>query len=199
LPLFAGISAILFVVFLSVALRGLRKDKKWAKATLRFTLAAVLAVATAGLVVGSYQQYVAMNTWNYSFRLEVQPNEPSQKSMIVPVPGDSSLFAALHLVAGTANWSFIETIHGRGLYVQFTGSASIEALFSEFAPGGSHHNTTLTMMNCSAQPGLLSVWIFYSGGGGVNVHFASDGRVMPQSESIALGWRLYQLLPPPVA
>jgi len=195
LPLYAGISAILCAGFLFLAFRKLLRDKKRGKAT----LAAVFAVATAGLVVGSYQQYVVMNTWSYDFRLEVQPNETVRESLIVPIPGESSLLAALHLIAGTANWSFIETIHGRGLYFQFNGSAGLDALFSEFAPGGAYHNTTLTMMNSTAQPGPLTVWIFYSGGGGVTVHFASGGMVMPQSESIAPGWRLHQLLFPPVA
>ena len=199
LPLYAGISAILCAGFLFLAFRKLLRDKKRGKATLSITLAAVFAVATAGLVVGSYQQYVVMNTWSYDFRLEVQPNETVRESLIVPIPGESSLLAALHLIAGTANWSFIETIHGRGLYFQFNGSAGLDALFSEFAPGGAYHNTTLTMMNSTAQPGPLTVWIFYSGGGGVTVHFASGGMVMPQSESIAPGWRTYQLLFPPVA
>jgi len=199
LPLYAGISAILCAGFLFLAFRKLLRDKKRGKATLSITLAAVFAVATAGLVVGSYQQYVVMNTWSYDFRLEVQPNETVRESLIVPIPGESSLLAALHLIAGTANWSFIETIHGRGLYFQFNGSAGLDALFSEFAPGGAYHNTTLTMMNSTAQPGPLTVWIFYSGGGGVTVHFASGGMVMPQSESIAPGWRLHQLLFPPVA
>ena len=199
LPLYAGISAILCAGFLFLAFRKLLRDKKRGKAKLSITLAAVFAVATAGLVVGSYQQYVVMNTWSYDFRLEVQPNETVRESLIVPIPGESSLLAALHLIAGTANWSFIETIHGRGLYFQFNGSAGLDALFSEFAPGGAYHNTTLTMMNSTAQPGPLTVWIFYSGGGGVTVHFASGGMVMPQSESIAPGWRLHQLLFPPVA
>jgi len=199
LPLYAGISAILCAGFLFLAFGNLHKDKKWGKATLSVTVAAVFAVATAGLVVGSYEQYVVMNTWSYDFRLQVQPNETGRESLIVPIPGDSSLLSALHLIAGTANWSFIETIHGRGLYFQFTGSASLDALFSEFAPGGAHHNATLTMMNSTAQPGPLTVWIFYSGGGGVTVYFASGGMVMPQSESIVPGWRLSQLFLPPVA
>ena len=199
LPLYAGISAILCSGFLFLAFRKLLRDKKRGKATLSITLAAVFAVATAGLVVGSYQQYVVMNTWSYDFRLEVQPNETVRESLIVPIPGESSLLAALHLIAGTANWSFIETIHGRGLYFQFNGSAGLDALFSEFAPGGAYHNTTLTMMNSTAQPGPRTIWIFYSGGGGVTVHFASGGMAMPQSESIAPGWRLHQLLFPPVA
>ena len=75
LPLYAGISAILTAGFLFLAFRNLRKDKKWRKATLSVTLAAVFAVATVGLVGGSYQQYMVMNTWSYDFRLEVQPNE----------------------------------------------------------------------------------------------------------------------------
>jgi len=157
LPLYAGISAILCAGFLFLAFRKLLRDKKRGKATLSITLAAVFAVATAGLVVGSYQQYVVMNTWSYDFRLEVQPNETVRESLIVPIPGESSLLAALHLIAGTANWSFIETIHGRGLYFQFNGSAGLDALFSEFAPGGAYHNTTLTMMNSTAQPGPLTV------------------------------------------
>src|SRR5207247_2600450 len=68
LPLYAGISAILCAGFLFLAFRKLLRDKKRGKAKLSITLAAVFAVATAGLVVGSYQQYVVMNTCSYDFR-----------------------------------------------------------------------------------------------------------------------------------
>src|SRR5438309_4560086 len=135
LPLYAGISAILCAGFLFLAFRKLLRDKKRGKATLSITLAAVFAVATAGLVVGSYQQYVVMNTWSYDFRLEVQPNETVRESLIVPIPGESSLLAALHLIAGTANWSFIETIHGRGLYFQSKAPEGLVAPLTSSPPG----------------------------------------------------------------
>ena len=51
LPLYAGISAILCAGFLFLAFRKLRRDKKWGKATLSITLAAVFAVLALSITV----------------------------------------------------------------------------------------------------------------------------------------------------
>ncbi len=188
---------MLFAIFVIVTIRGWRDRGRRGAVALSFTLAIVFAAATGAFAVASYQQYVRLNTWNYFYELDVLPNSTASQTIIVPVPGDTVLLAGLRLVPGNANWSFTETVHGRGLYIQFIGSSTVQAAFSEFAPFGSQHNTSLTMTNSSSQPGLPSVWIFYSGGG-VKVHFQSGYWALPESEPIGAGWHLYPLTPPPV-
>lgn len=198
LPIFASLSAVLCVVFLFLAMRERRTRQGRRAMGLNLTLAVVFAVATGGLGVASYHQYVVMNTWNYIYAFDAQPNATSPEAIIVPIPEDTSLLSGLHLVSGEANWSFTDTIHGRGLYVQFSGFTSINAVFSEFAPAGSRHNTGITMTNSSGQFGLPPVWIFYSGGG-VKIHFQSGYQALSESEAIVTGWHLYPLTPLPVA
>jgi hypothetical protein len=199
LPLYAAICLILATIFLLLVILEWRGRRRRGRLAATLVLGIVFAIATGQLVVGSYQQYVMMNTWTYTYRLEVLPNATASEALILPIPGDSSLLTGLHLVSGQANWSFTETPHGRGLYVRFVGAASIEAVYSEFPSSPSGHNSTLTMMNCSIKCPPLRVWIFYSGNGLAHLEFGAGGSAMPQSESVRPGWRLYQILPPPVA
>jgi hypothetical protein len=199
LPLYAAICLIFATVFLLLVIFEWRGRRRRGRLVTALVLGTVFAVATGPLVVGSYQQHVMMNTWTYTYRLEVLPNATAPEALILPIPGDSSLLTALHLVSGQANWSFTDTPHGRGLYVRFVGATSIEAVYSEFPPSLSGHNSTLTMMNCSIQCPPPRVWIFYSGSGLSLAYFEAGWLVMPQSESVRPGWRLYQILPPPVA
>lgn len=196
--LFATICAILSTIFFLAASMDWRAQGKRGRLAVSLALGIILAVATGQFAVGSYQQYVTMNTWTYTYRLEVSPNATAPETLILPVPGDSFLLGGLHLVSGQANWSFTDTPHGRGLYVQFVGAATIEAMYSEFPASGSRHNSTPTMMNSSTQYFLFLVWIFYSGAGLAHVEFQAGGFAIPQSESVRRGWRLYQALPPPV-
>jgi len=53
-------------------------------------------------------------------------------------------------------------------------------------------------MNSSIPYFPAFVWIFYSGTGLAHIEFEAGGSALPQSESVRPGWRLYQLLPPPV-
>jgi hypothetical protein len=198
LPLYAAICMILAAVFLLVAVFEWRSRRRRGRLATALVLGIVTALATGQLVVGSYQQYVIMNTWTYSYRLEVSPNATTPEALLLPVPGDSSLLTGLHLVSGQANWSFTDTPHGRGLYVRFVGAATLEAVYSEFPASPSGHNSSLTMMNCSIQCPPPRVWILYSGNGLAHLYFVAGGLVMPQSEPVHPGWRLYEILPPPV-
>jgi len=196
--LFAAICAILCTVFVLVAIMEWRGHRKRGGFALSLAVGIVLAVATVQFAVGSYQQYVTTNTWTYTYRLEVLPNATAPEALILPAPGDTFLLGGLHLVSGQANWSFTDTPHGRGLFVQFVGAASIEAVYSEFPASGARHNSTLTMINSSTPYFPFRVWIFYSGAGLAHVEFQVGGFAMPQSESVRRGWRLYEILPPPV-
>ena len=193
-PAFAALTGVLCLAFLVVALRDAQSHKGRRTVALSLALAAVFAVATGGLAYASIQQYVRMNTWTYFYRLDVHPNATSPEVVTVPIPEDASLLAGLHLVSGIANWSFANTVHGRGLYVRFSGPATVESIFSEFAPSGPISKTSLTMTNSVAFPTV--VWIFYSGGG-ATLHFQPGGLVINGEPVVVVGWNLYNLLPPP--
>ncbi len=198
LPLYAAICLILATVFLLVAVFEWRGRRRRGRLAAAVVLGVVAAVATGQIVVASYQQYVIMNTWTYTYWLDMSPNATTPEALILPVPGDSSLLTGLRLVSGQANWTFTDTPYGRGLYVQFVGAASLAAVYSEFPASPSGHNSTLTMMNSSIECPPPRVWIFYSGNGLAHLYFGAGGLVMPQSESVHPGWRLYEILPPPV-
>jgi hypothetical protein len=198
LPFYAAICMILATVFLLLVIVEWRARRRRGRLVAALVLGIVFAVAAGQFVVGSYQQYVIMNTWTYTYRLEVAPNATAPEALILPIPGDASLLTGLHLISGQANWSVTDTPHGRGLYVRFVGPVMIETVYSEFPASPSGHNSTLTMMNSSVGP-LPRVWIFYSGSGLSLIYFEAGWWVMPQSESIRPGWRLYEISLPPAA
>jgi len=196
-PELAAIAAILFAVFLSLFLREWRDPNRRAGMAMSLSLAVISAVAMGGLAMASYQEYVLMNTWTYFYGLDIQPNVTHAQAVIVPVPVDTSLLADLHLVSGEANWSFTDTVHGRGLYVRFIGPTTIESRFSEFAPGGSNRDTRLTMTNASAPSDWGPVWIYYMGSGGVTLQFQSGSVATIGSPALVAGWNLCYLAPIP--
>ena len=196
--LFAAASAILGTVFLLAAFMELRARRRRGHIVVSLALGIILATATVPLAIGAYQQYATANTWTYTYRLDVLPNETAPEALILPIPGDHTLLASLRLVAGHANWSFTDTPHGRGLYIRIAGAATLEAVHSEFPASAVRRNSTLTMINSSIPYFPAFVWIFYSGTGLAHIEFEAGGSALPQSESVRPGWRLYQLLPPPV-
>src|SRR2546425_1162032 len=111
------------------------------------TLAVVADVFSPCLSLLAYRQYVAINTQTFEYSIELAPNENAPDSVIVPVPGDESLLANLHATSGTAIWSLVDTAHGRGLRVNFSGAVSLSATFSEPIPPEVPfgHNITPTM------------------------------------------------------
>ncbi len=193
-PEYAAFVAILCTVFAYLFLRERRDPDRRRRAALSLALTVVFAVATGGLVVASYQEYVLMNTWTYLYELDVQPNATSTQAIIVPTPEDASLLADLHLAAGDANWSFTDTVHGRGLYVQFSRPATLLSSISEFAPSGPDWNATLTMTNSSVPSYRGPVWVYYTGGGGVLLHLQPGGYVTNGTPALVAGWNLIDLL-----
>ena len=196
--LFAAASAILGTVFLLAAFTELRARRRRGRFVVSMALGIILAIATVPLAIGSYQQYATRNTWTYTYRLDVLPTETAPEALVLPIPGDNTLLGSLRLVAGHANWSFMDARHGRGFYVRIDGAATLEAVYSEFPASAVRRNSTLTMMNSSIPYFPVLVWIFYSGTGLAHIEFEAGGFALPQSESVRPGWRLYQLLPPPV-
>ncbi len=198
-PAFAIVSGLLCAILLYLAVRARKASGSHRKVVALLSLAVIFAVATAGLGVASYEEYVLMNTWTYFFELDVQPNATSPQSIIVPIPSDASLLADMHLVSGQANWSFADTIHGRGLYLGFEGPAEVDSVFSVFAPGGVSYNITLTMEEANATTMFLSPrhWVYYSGGGTVSLHLQPGGLVTNGTPVLAAGWQPIALFPIP--
>src|SRR6267143_5829850 len=139
--LLVGLAAVLF----AVAIRA-RRDREGREVVARLlTLGIVLLVIAIPFAVITYRQYVAINTFTYGYRLELRPNGTARDAIIVPIPGDEILVSALRVVSGTANWSIVDTGHGRGLYVAFTGNVSLDSSYSVFGESRFNHNDTPTM------------------------------------------------------
>ena len=172
-------------MFIAIRARGRREARL--TVPLSLALAVVFGVITGGLAWDSYQEYVIQNTWRYDYVLHVYPNATSQQAVIVPIPQDTSIIPNLHLISGEANWSFTDTIHGRGLYVQFSGPTSLESSFSEYPRSGSNERATPTMTNNSGYWG--PVWIYYAGSGGVSLTMFFWATIT--RKALVAGWNLY--------
>ncbi len=146
------------------------------------TLVAVLVLAgglvAAGGLYGfaAYQSYQATSTWTFRYTLDIRGNGTWPESITVPIPADERLLTNLQRASGIANWSLVDTVHGRGLLVRFSGSALLQATVSQFPPPEPLPDTTPTMAantNCTMQPsnctGPPQVWVHYSGSAGVAV------------------------------
>ncbi len=155
-------------------------------------------VASAPIAFVAYRQYVLINTQTFLFRIDLNPNESAPDSVIVPVPGDEGLIGGLHVVSGVANWSLVSTVHGRGLLVNFSGPASLEATFAESAPPDAPfgHNVTPTMSE-NATDMQVDAWIFHEGASGVNLGlWEGRWRVCGSSceyVDLSQGWRTYPM------
>ncbi len=183
---------------------------KYHRTRTRGTLVAVLAFAAGAVVVGSvfayaaYDSYRQQNTWTFGYSVTVQANGTAPEAIVVPAPTDETLLDGLQLTRGIANWSFVTTPHGRGLFVRFTGSAVLERYISRFPSPAVQPDASPTMAqpsNCTTPSsnctGFPMYWMYYSGGAGalvsVSLSWASVvGYVRP-------GWAAYPVTPHPVA
>ncbi len=197
IPAFLVIAGILFALCLYLYRRERHGEGGPRKVATLLVLTVLFGAATGGLAYLSYLEAVQMNTWTYFYEMDVQPTSTAPQSVIVPIPQDPSLLADLHVASGAANWSLVDTIHGRGLYVQFHGQTTVEALFSELWSNGSGHNVTLTMMNSPASGSWGPAWVFCGGSGGVTLHFQPGGVGSNGSPVLAAGWNLVELTPHP--
>lgn len=155
-------------------------------------MALMLAVAAGTFGSFGYQRYVVSNTWTYSYQLEVQSNDTTPGAIIVPIPLDESLLRGLRVDRGHANWSLVDSIHGRGLRLEFYDPTLLGAFFSEFSVWGSRRSTGLSLMDDSNQPGALQVWIFFDGQAGTQLRLHAGGMAVIQP--LTPGWNSYPLL-----
>lgn len=190
----AALVGILFAVFCYIYLQERRAGPRRRKATAALVLAVTFAVATGGLAFAAYAQYEEQNTWTYFFEVDVEPNSTATQAIVVPVPQDPALLAGLHAVSGAANWSYADTIHGRGLYVQFAGPATLESTFSERWSTGSDHDSSLTLANSTTPVYGGSVWVYCLGTGGLTLHLQAGYAVSNGSPVLAAGWNLVMLV-----
>ncbi len=171
------------------------------------TVGVIAALAVGLATVGgvwaytAYQTYTDQDTWGFGYDLEVQGNGTGPESLIVPVTEDESLLAGLRLASGAANWSFVTTPMGRGLFVRFTGAARIGTSVSVTPRPTVLPDTNPTMTvsnNCTAGPsnctGLPGMWIFYSGPAGA--HFSLSVGSVSTGGYLAVGWATYETQPP---
>lgn len=127
----------------------------WRKAPSRDRLAAAICLALAVLFgvqagflgVVAYDRYLVEGQQHYYYDLFLHGNATFRAGIVVPIPADESLLADLRVDAGIANWSLVDTLHGRGLYVSFVGSGNLSAVFTEFSPVGRTRDDTPTMGN----------------------------------------------------
>lgn len=196
-PLLLVLLGVLLLGLVAVVLPYRREPRRK-----RFAGVVVMAVAfstVGGLCVATaYNAYELNATYRFTFLVSLQGNGTYPESVIVPVPQDESLLSGLARTSGTANWSLVDTPHGRGLFVRFEGTADLEAKAVRFPPPASPTAGEPTMpvsSNCTAAPsnctGPPQFWMFYSGNAGVY------GIVMVGYEYVraypSTGWAAYDV------
>lgn len=194
--------AVLLLVGFAIALTRYRRDPQ--AGTKAAVIALAVGVGTAGglYAYAAYQAYVFNNTWNFEYMLDIQGNGTAPESLIVPTPQDGTLLANLRASSssGNVNWSFVDTSLGRGLFVQFDGSATLQASVSRFPPPATSDGAGSTMLvwaNCTASPsnctGRPQLWMFYSGSAGARVVLSMPMLYLQAYPT--RGWALYETLP----
>ena len=196
------VAAILLLGLLAAVFRYQRTPRRGTAVAI-IALALGLAMVTGLSVYSAYQSYVAQNTWTFGYSLAIQGNGTAPESLVAPIAKDESLLGGLHLTSGTANWSLVDTPKGRGLFVRFTGSATIETTVSAVPRPSVFPDTSPTMTvstNCTAQPsnctGPPSLWVFYSGPAGTHIALSISSSYL--DGDLAVGWATYQTWPPAV-
>lgn len=172
-PVEFPIVVVLFILgFVAATLRDRRSPARKTSAAV-IVVAFALATASGLYVASAYQDYQLNGSWQFNYHVSIQANDPSPGSLIVPVPQDETLLEGLHLQSGRANWSLVDTPHGRGLFVRFVGDAELDTYVIMRPPLASASGTEPTMTapsnctvgieNCTGDPQL---WMYYSGSSG---------------------------------
>ena len=142
-------------------------------AAICLALAVLFGVQAGFLGVVAYDQYLVQGQQHHYYQLYLRGNATLREGVVVPIPEDESLLANLRVDAGQANWSLVDTFHGRGLYVSFVGSANLRAEFTEFSPAGRTRDDTPTMGNVTTGC-MRSAYFFVDGPREVLVDLSID-------------------------
>jgi len=160
-------------------------------------LVSVLLIV-AGAVTGTFasSKYAEAQTWKFSYVVEVESNGSASEAVVVPIPRNESLLQNLHVSSGTANWSFVDTSHGRGLYIGFVGRASVESSVPGL-PRGFPRGEYAPSMAMNATDYAAETWTFYSGTAGVHIGLQIHFWLL--DADLAPGWstRDVSVAPPP--
>jgi hypothetical protein len=156
-------------------------------------LAVGIAIVSGVIGYGIYVSYLMENTWHFSYYVTVQGG-PQADAVVVPSVGDESLLSGLALSQGTANWSFVNTIHGRGLYIGFVGNATLSVFIDRFPPPNPAPNTSLTMVNGTGW--WSPVWIYHARSTPLSLS-VFETYVGTGTVDIQAGWKVYPMSPAP--
>lgn len=191
------------LVGLVLAARRYLRTRHWLSAVLVAVLAIAAAEVGGAIALSAYVDSVRENTWTFTYSLAVARDDNGTGSLVAPIPKDEHLLAGLRLEAGNANWSFIDTTRGRGLFVRFNGTATLRASVSAIPRPVALPDTSPTLFestNCTAGPsnctGPPTVWIFYSGPSGTRVSLVADSWYV--GDYLQAGWVAYVVAPPRV-
>jgi len=157
----------------------------------------VLTGIFGALTVG---QAVVASTWVYNYYLGVDQADGGAQAIVLPIPNDATLLANLQANRSSANWSYVTTVHGPGLYVAFSGPTGFQAYERMLAPFGNHPNGNLAPQ--TGNQSSWQVWIEYLGSGTVYVNFQYGyGYVVNGAAGytgpLTPGWAAYSLLQSP--
>ncbi len=204
-PILFLVGLLLIVLAIAAAAAIVRYQRTRRRGALVAAVALGLGLAVVGGVVAyaSVESYVLQYTWRYDYDVGIQVDGSASGSLIVPVPGDETLLTGLTVMSGRANWSFINTSRGRGLFVGFVGPFDLGTHVSLFPPPAAPPDTSPTMTvlsNCTMNPsnctGPPTMWIFYSGPAGAQLGFSTSGWYA--NGDLKSGWATYESIPPPV-
>ncbi len=194
-----GVAWIALLVGLVILLRRRHLEPPGTETTKILILLIVFVAVSGFLGYGAVQIYVNQSTWNYNYDVGIIANGTGPEYVILPVPQDTSLLASLHLIAGTANWSFVDTPKGRGLYIAFSDDAVFEARVSQFPPPSPLPDTSPTMQDAANASGGLRLWVYYPNGPGIHLDLSFPSWYV--QATLVPGWTSLTMWPilPPVA
>ncbi len=193
---FSLLAAGIAIAAVLLVLQALRYRSTPSRAAL--TSLVVLAVVLTGLggVMGYnlYTSYMRSQTWTFSYYVDLRPNATGPDAVVLPSVGDESLLSGLSVGYGVANWSFVNTVHGRELYVAFTGNTSVSVYISRYPPPDPVPDARITTVNTST--GQPEAWVYYPGTAGVSMAFGTTSY-LTSVVRLQTGWTRCPAAPPP--
>lgn len=157
----------------------------------------VLTGIFGALTIG---EAIEANTWVYNYYFGVEHADLGAQAVVLPIPKDTTLLANLQANRSSANWSYVTTVHGPGLYVAFSGPVSLDAHVRVLAPFGSHPDGDVPLQEGNGS--LWQVWIEYLGTGSIDVNFQygygyTINGALVYIGTLTPGWASYGLIPAP--
>lgn len=180
-----------------------REERRGVVLQMRRSLTALfvgLLVLTGVFGMLTVGEAIVASTWVYHYHLSVDEADGGAQAIVLPIPRDTSLLANLQANRSSANWSYVTTVHGPGLYVAFSGPTTIQASVTIFAPFGAHPDGSLAPQ--TGNQSSWEVWIEYLGSGSVGVNFQYGYGYTIAGAAVYIGpltpgWAAYPLIAAP--